>query len=954
MRRALSLLLLIVAALAAPLAMADTKADARRYFQRGMAYIDRGEYELGIRELKRAYEIRPHRNVLFNIARAYASLGDVSSAISHFEQYLAESPPDAERVRSTLEELRLRQQLRSLVEEGMAAIRSKRYMQGVALLERAYEQRPHPNILFNIGRGYEDAGELRRALDAYRRYLRSGPRDATDVRRRIARIEAQLGEGTRDESLAARPKAPPPVTDPKKKPPAPVPGRAPEAPLASAPPDEQSLERFAELLVARLRQEGALPPVAEPPSSPDPAPGSLAEPPEGAPVVAVRVDPSSTSTATLDAEEVDLEAKGGEAYQEVVVTASRRAQSPLDAPNAVTIITEEDIRLSGARTIPDLLRRVPGMDVMAMSYSDYNVAVRGFNRRIANKILVLIDGRTAYQDFVGGTLWRSFSIDLLDIERIEVVRGPGSAIYGAYAYTGIINIITKRPEQVGGSVVQVGAGNGRRLESAYQYGARHGPVGVKVSVGYERGDKFDMEFDPSRVDYTTNVADPTKSLDIARIDVATEYELGKEAGRFFLGGGGRSGFSEFYGVAALRNQAVEGQEMNLRGGFESDLLTVRAFWNRLSVTSTPQFYRTGLSDLGSRVRFDLVSFEPVFRPEFDLLGHHALVIGGEYRHKFIDWDYLNGRQTEDHFALFFQDAWSMGERVTTILSARLDLHPLIGPLGSPRAAVIYKPAPDQAIRVSVGTAFRQPTMAETYLALAASSPVAGVAVNLVGGGRELRPEAIATLDVGYRIEKPFGDFEAVAFVNRVSSLISRTPLVPTGIDQSFRPDLDAFVGAQSFYVNDPRVFLALGGEISTRLYPVDGVDLGFNYAAQYIVDTESGERFTDSPIHKVTGWAQIRTRLGLDVALSGHFVSAQQWIEPNYDPNAPSGFNTDPLPIGAAVVVIGRLGYRMLEDRLEFGVSGVNLLDFGGLRHREHPYANRLEARVLGTVTARF
>ncbi len=942
MRRILPLLL--VCLLLAPNAWADSKAEARRYFQAGMALIDQGKYREGVESLLKAYEIRPHRNVLFNIARAYASWGRVDDAIIYFERYLETDPPDAARIRSTLEELRLRVQLRTMVEDGMGALRQKRYAEGIALLTRAYEQRPHPNILFNIAKAYEDSGDTMRAIATYRQYLRSGPRDATEVEARLRSLETS-------EAVAARPRVEPPRKRPTPPPPAPPPPRKKpgkeDEPVVEvqAPPtavmDDAQMDRLAELMINRLKAEGAF-------DRPEPVVVTETVP---APITEAAL-PTPVLTSTTS-ESVALEAKGGEVYEQRVVTASRREQSPLDAPNAVTILTEEDIRLSGARTIPDLLRRVPGMDVMAMSYSDYNVAMRGFNRRVANKILVLVDGRTVYQDFLGGTLWRTLSIDLIDIERIEVVRGPGSAIYGAYAYTGIINIITKRPDQVNGSTVQASGGNGKRVEAAYQYGLRKGPLGVRISGGYERGDKYALEFDPERVDFTSNVEDVEKSLDGARADLNAEYNF-SETSRLFLGGGVRSGFTEFYGIANIRNQAIDSLETSLRGGYEGELLTLRSFWNRLEVQSTPQFYRRGTDDLGSVLRFDLISVEPIFRPEFELGGQHALVLGGEWRHKFINWDYLNDQQTEDHFALFFQDTWTLNEAFSVIASARLDLHPIIGPLGSPRVALIYKPTARQAVRLSAGTAFRSPTLAETYLDLSASTPVTGVAVTLQGGQSALDPEAIATIDIGYRLETDIGEFEAVGYFNRVSNLITRTPLERTGVDQGFRPDIGAFVGAVSRYVNDPRVFFALGSELSARVYPIDGVDIGANYALQYIFDSETGDRFTDSPLHKFNIWAQLRTRFGLDAGLSLHVVSAQKWAEPNYDPAAPSGFNVDPLPVDASILVIGRLGYRLLEDQLEVAVSGTNLLDFGDLRHREHPYANELEARILGSVTARF
>ncbi len=710
------------------------------------------------------------------------------------------------------------------------------------------------------------------------------------------------------------------------------------------------MDKLAEMIVQRMRSEGAFDrpepgPVAAPVPTPDPTPSAPTP-----------VEPNrevKSATASVDAS-VALAAKSGDAYEEVVVTASRRAESPLDAPNAVTVLTEEDIRLSGARTIPDLLRRVPGMDVMAMSYAEYNVSMRGFNRRIANKILVLIDGRTAYTDFLGATLWRSFPVDLIDIERIEVVRGPGSAIYGAYAYTGMINIITKTPDQMKGAVAQAGIGNGERREAVFQYGDTQGPLGFKISGGYERGNKFELEFDPARVDYTSAADDPELSLRVARVDGEVEYNMAEGNGRLYAGGHVISGFTELFGVGTLRNLQIESDQFGARAGFSNDLLSVRAFWNRLEADAAPQFFRTGLPTLGSQTLFDLLSIEPVFRPELELLGKHNLVLGGEYRFKRIEWDYLNDKQTENHFALFFQDAWTISESISTIISARLDLHPVIGPLGSPRVAFIYKPAPNQALRISIGTAFRQPTMAETYLDLKASSPVSGALARLVGGFDDLDPEAIATIDIGYRWQPEWGDMEAVVYANRVTDLIVRTPLQPTGPDERFDPEAQGIVIGNSFYVNDPDTLIALGGELAARLYPIDGLDLGASYAFQYIFNTRTNARFTDSPMHKFTAWGQLRTRFGLDLGLSVHFVSDQQWVEPQYDVDDPTGFDSTPLPLDASAVVMGRIGYRLLDDKLELAVVGTNLTDFGGLRHREHPFGNRLEARLLGQVTGRF
>lgn len=879
-------------------AEADTRTDARRYFTRGMQAIAQGRFSEGIGHLERAYAIRPHPNVLYNIGRAHERLGDLEAALRYLTSYLDSGPSDADAIEAEIERLETRLRLRRMVDEGLAAIAEGRPLEGLAFLKRAHGIEPHPNLLFNIAKAYERAGELDQAIEHYQRYLAHEPPDAAEVRARVQSLQ-------RERAPVARP-------EPRS-----------SAPVAADP------DAVAERVLERLKQEGWGP-------ASRPSPGAASPPYAG------------TSTGG------DLSVKEEAGYEEVVVTASRREQSPLDAPNAVTILTQEDIRLSGARSIPELLRRVPGMDVMAMSYSDWNVSMRGFNRRLANKILVLVDGRSVYQDFLGATVWSTLSIGLAEIERIEVVRGPGSAIYGAYAYTGIINIITRRPEGIDGAEVELAAGNANVVEGSLLYGKRRGPVGLRVGAGYVRGDKFELEADPSRPDLDTRVTtDPALSIERARVDAEAEY-VWKSGARVYVGGGANGGVSEIYGVSALRNQQVDGAVANLRAGFQSELFSVLVFWDRIRTESRPQFFPTGGADLTSTVRGDLVVVEPVFRPSFSLLGKHDLVLGAEFRHKFIDWTYLDAAHEEDFFALFAQDQWVLSERWTVLASARLDRHPLIGFLGSPRGALIFKPAAGQALRLSVGTAFRQPTQSETYLSLTSSN--GGVGVTLAGS-RDLEPERILTFDLGYLNQGDIGAFEVVGYVNRVAGLIVRSDLVRTGPDETFDSSFGGFVAARSVYQNETTTYWALGSEVSARVYPADGLDLGASYAFQYIFDPETGDRFGDSPLHKINVWGQVRTRVGLDVGLSFSFTSDQDWREEiaNPSPRDPlEAIQRVTLPLEAYAVLSGRVGYRLFEDALELSIVGNNLTQLGEVRDRQHPLANRTEARVLGALKARF
>ncbi len=134
----------------------------------------------------------------------------------------------------------------------------------------------------------------------------------------------------------------------------------------------------------------------------------------------------------------------------IVVTAARREQSITDVPYASSVITQEDIRWSGARSIPDALRLVPGVDVADLSFGSAAVSPRGFHGFLSRQILILVDGRQVYDSLFGGTLWGSWPFQLEDIERIEVIRGPGGVTWGANALNGVINIITKAPaDQLG-------------------------------------------------------------------------------------------------------------------------------------------------------------------------------------------------------------------------------------------------------------------------------------------------------------------------------------------------------------------------------------------------------------------------------------------------------------------------------------------------------------------------
>jgi len=157
-----------------------------------------------------------------------------------------------------------------------------------------------------------------------------------------------------------------------------------------------------------------------------------------------------------------------------ITSVSKKAQKVSEAAAAIFVITNEDIRRSGVTSIPEALRMVPGLQVARIDANNWAITSRGFNDRYANKLLVLMDGRSVYTPLYSGVYWDIQDTLLEDIERIEVIRGPGATLWGANAVNGVINIITKRAKETQGVLVTAGTGTEERGFGGVRYGAKIG------------------------------------------------------------------------------------------------------------------------------------------------------------------------------------------------------------------------------------------------------------------------------------------------------------------------------------------------------------------------------------------------------------------------------------------------------------------------------------------------
>src|SRR5579871_1204589 len=193
---------------------------------------------------------------------------------------------------------------------------------------------------------------------------------------------------------------------------------------------------------------------------------------QGAPLPGTTED----RAAGTDLANLSLESLAG--LNVIVTSSAKKAESLRDATSAIYVITSQDIRDSGIQDLADLFRMVPGVQVVRNDASEWGVSARGFNAQYNDKMLVLIDGRSLYENNRAGVIWREDDLPLQDIDRIEVIRGPGGTLWGSNAVNGVINIITKNSKVTQGGLVTAGAGSQEKAFGTTRYGGKVGTSGT--------------------------------------------------------------------------------------------------------------------------------------------------------------------------------------------------------------------------------------------------------------------------------------------------------------------------------------------------------------------------------------------------------------------------------------------------------------------------------------------
>jgi len=467
-----------------------------------------------------------------------------------------------------------------------------------------------------------------------------------------------------------------------------------------------------------------------------------------------------------------------------VTSVSKHTQKVADAAAAIFVITQEDIRRSGATSIPEALRLVPGLEVARIDQNKWAIGSRGFNGRFDNKLLVLIDGRSVYTPLFSGVYWNVEDVMLEDVDRIEVIRGPGATLWGANAVDGVINVITKKAKSTQSAVVTAGAGTEERAAGGVRYGGKLGdntyyraytkyfdwgpsayPSGMTAHDGWDalRGG-FRADWTPAGANSLTLQGDIYRTRFDETLTVAS---LSAPYSNTFPNDGKYSGGN----ILGRWNHASEGSSMSLQMYYDNTTITDHSLFG----------------DHQNILDID-------FQHGFHVGDSQQFVWGVGYRsiRDKNDASFTVSLQpnqvTLNQFSTFIQDEISLADnRLQITLGSKFERNEFTGFEIEPNARLLWNLTPNQSIWTAVSRAVRTPALTEEGLRLNSqvippgtpANPTPLPAVVAVFGSQQFNSEDLLAYELGYRVQATSSvSLDIATFYNNYSNLRSAEPGAP--------------------------------------------------------------------------------------------------------------------------------------------------------------------------------
>lgn len=627
----------------------------------------------------------------------------------------------------------------------------------------------------------------------------------------------------------------------------------------------------------------------------------------------------------------DLAALSLEELMGIEVTLPSRGGGTLfETAAAVYVLTGDDLRRSGVTSIPEALRLVPGMQVGHIGASKWAISARGFNDRFAQKLLVLIDGRNIYSPLFGGVFWEDHDLIFADVERIEIIRGPGATLWGANAVNGIVNIVTRGTDQTQGGLVQLGAGSEERALAALRYGGSWGQ-----NAQYRVYGKF-VDRDAYVDSNGARAADQWQMLNLG---FSSEWRPNNRDELSAQGGLRDSEAGQTWRFPTLAAPYLESFNSTSNGSGAYAMLHWKRTLSPSSDLRVQSYYtRRRVRDLfngENRNSYDL-DFQ-----HRSLHGRHHVVWGLGYRFTSDDTrssfkvSFDPARRSDYLYSAFAQDEIALHDHLRLTIGSKFEHNAYTGFEYQPNARVLWTPGAQHVMWAAVARAVRTPSRAdaavrialrtfpsETFLPFAdANSPPT---LAYIVGNRAFRSEKLLAYEAGYRV-RPHENFfvDAAVFYNRYDDLRSGVIAAPTLVElptPHFTIDL---------LIANAMRGRSLGGEFAAEWQPARhrlrvvysylNVDLQLKAGAQ----PESKDVEKGNPEHQFYVWPSFDLRPNLQFDAIGRYVG-NIFKDKESDGAAYEAY----LPkrdIDAYFELDLRLAWQ-LNERAELALVGQNLL----------------------------
>ncbi|MEM7247936.1 MAG: TonB-dependent receptor, partial [Acidobacteriota bacterium] len=465
---------------------------------------------------------------------------------------------------------------------------------------------------------------------------------------------------------------------------------------------------------------------------------------EDVPVAGASAD-ASDDELTAD-EEIDA-LLGPSITEATVVTANRTEQSILDAPVSVSVVDEQTIETSAADNIGDLVRGVPGVNIVQVSARDINFSTRSPGTSLAGGGLALVDGRSIYQDFFGLVMWDLVPADLSELEQVEVVRGPGSAMWGANALTGVVHLRTKSPRDMAGGLAAVGGGELGTKSAKLRWAQAWERFSFKLAGAYleqrpwERSNNF-SNGDPIPMTFEFE-NEGTKQ---PKIDLRLDFDARKGRRWSYRAGWAQTTGLLYTGIGPFA--IADGSEATYADArLETKRHEVKFYVNTIDGDATNLL-------IGTDFFFDSKTWVGEITGRRAVGQRHALVYGGTGRLVKFDLSLAPGEDERVEFGAFVEDSIAIGKKSQLNIGLRLDHFDTIGLTVSPRSSFLYRIREWMTLRVALNRAFRAPSLINNYLQTAVPNLYTLPNGNdffygsLAEGGPDLEEERVDALELG--------------------------------------------------------------------------------------------------------------------------------------------------------------------------------------------------------------